>query len=460
MGTAAGFKVDAAHPYTLAKMLIMLEEPRLFRQLEEIEEKLRASGTSWIGEAQRSRNEYTVYVGGDGRRLVLSTSGRRIVVQRLEDPHAVGTDSVAALERLLQAVDAKEMPAPARVNSEPPPLTRPDPPRRKTPDVPPVVQANNDALGRLMQAVSRWPGSSARELALQMRGNGLGDVTKQDINPLLYRHKDLFGSVGDTPPRWRLADGSAPASTATTDLTRQQQKTERKATFKKRDEGTYAHLLTASATQTSAARVPPPAHRRIAARPLGPLVLPLFTWQERAIQSWYEAGCVGIEEAVTGTGKTHVGMEAVAQAHRDGEKSVIFVPSVELQRQWTRRIVENLPHLRIARVGGEAAREPAKCDVTIAVVNSASKKDLSKLSADSLLVADEVHRYGAETFAMALRLGFKRRLGLTATLERADDAVDDVIRPYFGATVLTYGFRAAIDEDVVAPSGSSSLRLR
>jgi superfamily II DNA or RNA helicase len=177
-----------------------------------------------------------------------------------------------------------------------------------------------------------------------------------------------------------------------------------------------------------------------------------MTWQREAMAAWYANGCHGIVEAVTGTGKTHLGLEAVAQASREGEKSTVLVPSVDLQDQWADRFATFLPKVRVARIGGRTAGDPQTADVTIAVVNSALTYNLGDLSPDSLLVADEVHRYGAEQFQYALRANYRRRLGLTATLERSgDDAVEEVLAPYFGGSILQVGFDRAIREGVVAP---------
>lgn len=180
-------------------------------------------------------------------------------------------------------------------------------------------------------------------------------------------------------------------------------------------------------------------------------MLRLYAWQADAVASWYANGCQGIVEAVTGTGKTIVGLEAVAQAARDGERSTVLVPSVDLQDQWVERLRQFLPGVSVARLGGKTSDLPDRCDVTVAVVNSALKTDLSALSPDSLLVADEVHRYGSEQFQYALRSGYGRRLGLTATLERSDDAVEQVLHPYFSRTIMTVGFDRAIRDEVVAP---------
>jgi len=178
---------------------------------------------------------------------------------------------------------------------------------------------------------------------------------------------------------------------------------------------------------------------------------PLHEWQVRALTNWYDNGCTGAVEAVTGTGKTHLGLEAAAQNAARGHPTTVIVPSLELQAQWRERFRRYTPDLRISTVGGDARGNARAADVVIATVHSAIKNDLSFGDPGSLLVADEMHRYGAEKWSMALRGDYGRRLGLTATLERSDDAVDDIIRPYFSRFVSTYGFEQALRDDVVAP---------
>jgi superfamily II DNA or RNA helicase len=46
---------------------------------------------------------------------------------------------------------------------------------------------------------------------------------------------------------------------------------------------------------------------------------------------------------------------------------------------------------------------------------------------------------------------YGERLGLTATLERSDDAVAELLVPYFGGICHRYGFEQAIDDGVCAP---------
>lgn len=307
------------------------------------------------------------------------------------------------------------------------------------------AEAGDDGslLSAVRTALATAPGSTAREIAFHLSRHGHPDVTRADVNALLYRERHTFRKDDAGVPRWHLAafgvsaDDSLPAV--------RPPKSHRTA---KKSRDTYASLISAVDEIPVATPVAFPA------RPaeLAPArVLDLLQWQKEAVAAWYANGCHGIVEAVTGTGKTHVGLEAVAHAAAMGEKATVLVPSIDLQDQWAGRFATFLPHLSVARLGGKASGRPETADVTIAVVNTAVKSDLSRFSAHSLIVADEVHRYGAEMYQLGLRPGYGRRLGLTATLERSDEAVESVLRPYFGGTRMTVGFERAIRDGIVAP---------
>jgi RNA polymerase primary sigma factor len=68
-----------------------------------------------------------------------------------------------------------------------------------------------------------------------------------------------------------------------------------------------------------------------------------------------------------------------------------------------------------------------------------------------LLVADEAHRYGAPTWGAALKPQFAMRLALTATYERTDDGLIEVLGPYFGGVICEYGYARAAADGVIAP---------
>ena len=63
--------------------------------------------------------------------------------------------------------------------------------------------------------------------------------------------------------------------------------------------------------------------------------LSLRPWQEDALSAWRESGRRGIVQAVTGSGKTRVGLAAIAEHLRNASARVaVLVPTIELQSQW------------------------------------------------------------------------------------------------------------------------------
>ena len=179
----------------------------------------------------------------------------------------------------------------------------------------------------------------------------------------------------------------------------------------------------------------------------------LSGWQKLAYKNWVDHGRRGIVEAVTGAGKTRLGIAAIKEAVAFKRRSVVVVPSIVLQQQWHRELKKSFPNVNIGLFGGDYRQ--ATAEITIAVVNGLAT-DTTKPNAHFkntyLLVADEVHRYGARIFARALLPCAAVRLGLTATLERTDDGVSQVLRPYFGKVVYKCGFGEARKDGRLAPA--------
>ncbi len=186
------------------------------------------------------------------------------------------------------------------------------------------------------------------------------------------------------------------------------------------------------------------------ARPLDGMGL--RDWQVDAFAAWAAAGCRGVVEAVTGTGKTRLAIAAVrACLARDG-RAVVLAPTLDLVDQWVRELRALVPDASIGRLGGGHDDDLHDRHVVVATPNSAATVPLEPPpGCIGLLVADEAHRYGAPTWAVALRPAFAMRLALTATYERNDDGVEDVLGPYFGGVVFGYDFAAAARDGVIAP---------
>ncbi|MFN0091667.1 MAG: DEAD/DEAH box helicase [Acidimicrobiales bacterium] len=178
----------------------------------------------------------------------------------------------------------------------------------------------------------------------------------------------------------------------------------------------------------------------------------LYRWQLDALTAWLRCGRRGVIEAVTGSGKTDVALAAAADARRRGRFVLVVAPSRVLMEQWHGRLRAALPGARIGRLGDAYRDTPEGCDVLISTRHSAASHRPAppEGAAGGLLVADECHGFGGAVLRRALLAGYEERLGLTATLERSDDAVEELLLPYFGGVCWRYGFAEAIADGVCA----------
>ena len=119
--------------------------------------------------------------------------------------------------------------------------------------------------------------------------------------------------------------------------------------------------------------------------------------------------------------------------------------------QWAFRLVQALPGCRIGRLGDNFSDGVKGCDVLVTTRHSAStRRPVPPTEAGGLIIADECHGFGGKTLRQSLIHDYQERLGLTATLERSDQAVENTLLPYFGGVCYRYGFGPAITEGVCA----------
>ena len=177
----------------------------------------------------------------------------------------------------------------------------------------------------------------------------------------------------------------------------------------------------------------------------------LYRWQLDALVAWLRCGRRGVIEAVTGSGKTEVAIAAAADALRRGRFVLVLVPSRVLMEQWYSALGAALPGARIGRLGDSGRATAESCDVLVSTRHSAAAyKPVPPGDAGGLIIADECHGLGGKTLRRAMLSQYEERLGLTATLERSDDAVTELILPFFGGICYRYGFEAAIADGVCA----------
>ncbi len=179
--------------------------------------------------------------------------------------------------------------------------------------------------------------------------------------------------------------------------------------------------------------------------------LELRGWQAEALAAWSRTGR-GVVEAVTGTGKTRLAIAASRIVLDRGGRVVVLVPTLELLDQWRVEVRRLLPEVTVGRLGGGGQDDLFSHQVLLATPHSAADVPLDlPPGAPGLAIADEAHRYGSPTWADALPEACSLRLALTATYERGDDGVAEVLEPYFGAVVFRYRYDRAVAEGTVAP---------
>lgn len=250
-----------------------------------------------------------------------------------------------------------------------------------------MASYNREKLARDLQLIlKRAPRQTKYELRNALATLGW-DVTTSQINSVLYGYRDLFEHGGESLPVWRT-------------IHRPVSKTWRTIPQETIDLSYY--------------RGPSPRE-----------------WQQEAIEAWQAAGRRGVVEAVTGTGKTTVGIMAAADAAARGLRIMIIVPGLDLLDQWYRKLTSELPALAVGRFCGDYKDSLRNHQIVVSTVQSARRRRMLPAGMSGLLVADEVHRYGAQSFARALEDEFDERLGLTATYEREDKGIQNHLAPYF-----------------------------
>jgi len=192
---------------------------------------------------------------------------------------------------------------------------------------------------------------------------------------------------------------------------------------------------------------------------------PLRSYQQEAINRWFEADCHGILAMATGSGKTLTALHALKRlADRGPLVAIIACPYINLAEQWVRELTDagitnpvkaygnkkkwysqlqaNFSSMHLGGLGF----------LPIVVVNrtflsAEFQALLCPKKVPHLLIADEMHNLGAENLRMRLNPEIHYRLGLSATPQRhLDFEGTQALFDYFGNIVFTYDLRRAIED--------------
>jgi superfamily II DNA or RNA helicase len=156
--------------------------------------------------------------------------------------------------------------------------------------------------------------------------------------------------------------------------------------------------------------------------------------QEKALQTVVErlhnGNLGGIVRAVPGWGKT---VAACALIARLRVPTLVVVHKEFLVNQWQERIEQFLPGARVGRVQQDTC-DFAGQHIAIGMVHSLAARDYLRAFYEwpGLIIVDEVHRIGAETWApVPTKFNARWRVGFSATPRRKDGA-DNVFFYHIG----------------------------
>jgi superfamily II DNA or RNA helicase len=198
-------------------------------------------------------------------------------------------------------------------------------------------------------------------------------------------------------------------------------------------------------------------------RPSIPSHITLRDYQIEAIDSWFGAGCRGLFEMATGTGKTITALGASIKLYAREKRLALIIacPYQHLVDQWNdeassfgytplrayRSRTKWLDDLNDRVLSYNYQDIDNLCVITTHSTFSTDhfQKTVERIKGPTLLIADEAHHLGAEHRRQYYPQGVRFRLALSATPDRwYDDVGTAALRAYFGTTVFELSLADAI----------------
>lgn len=151
-----------------------------------------------------------------------------------------------------------------------------------------------------------------------------------------------------------------------------------------------------------------------------------FPYQTEALEAWVRNRRAGVVVLPTGAGKSYLAVLAIEHVKRS---TLVVVPTLDLVSQWY-DVLSRAFGVEVGVVGGG---DHDVRNLTVTTYDSAYMQAERFGARFGLVVYDECHHLPGESFLFAARASIAPfRLGLTATLERADgrhSVLDDVVGP-------------------------------
>jgi superfamily II DNA or RNA helicase/HKD family nuclease len=195
-----------------------------------------------------------------------------------------------------------------------------------------------------------------------------------------------------------------------------------------------------------------------------------FEHQGRAVKAWREAGCRGVLEMATGSGKTLTAMICAYRLFEVHQPLLIVVaaPYIPLIEQWCAEIEPfGVKPVNLTTEGNASARSRALQQVkrrlrlrlttveTVVVSHDTlcSKEFLDVIASfdcTRLIIADEAHNLGRQSFVKNPPDFFEYRLALSATpVRQYDPDGTEAIFDFFGPVVFRFTLEEAIGRCLV-----------
>ena len=153
-------------------------------------------------------------------------------------------------------------------------------------------------------------------------------------------------------------------------------------------------------------------------------------YQQAALDAWRDHDRQGSVVLPTGSGKTFLGLQAIADA---GVATLIVAPTIDLMNQWHATLTNAFDDQLLEGIGVLGGGSHEITAITVTTYDSAYRYINEYGDRFGLLIADEEHHLPAPTYRQIPEMSIAPyRLGLTATYERADgkhELLNDLLGP-------------------------------
>ncbi len=182
----------------------------------------------------------------------------------------------------------------------------------------------------------------------------------------------------------------------------------------------------------------------------------LRDYQEEALEKWINSSRRGIIALPTGSGKTIIGVAAIAKV---SERTLVVTFTKEQLHQWIDKILE-LTTIDKTLISAFYSGEKRLAPITVTTYQTAFRNIELLAFRYSMLIVDEVHHLPADKFKrIALGMYSPCRMGLSATVIREDGRHTELF-PLMGGIVYHKSPQELIDKGYLAPYSNFIVRVR